>query len=258
MTRLPIIRSNAFTIPRGRWFVEIIGAAAGYELYDAIQARTSGDADEAITAGKSIYRLERDLHLDPEHAFNAFATHHNAAGIISGYWYGLMHVFATACVLIYLWNRRPDAYPRLRTALVVLSLLGLLVFWLWPVAPPRFAVGGLTDTLAVHNIFGARHVHKGLVNLYAAMPSLHLAWSSWCAASVALTNRGSRWRHLAWAYPVLMACDVLMTANHYFLDIVAGVALTALVLPWYRPRAQDLHPVAAAEDVPATASAYAP
>jgi hypothetical protein len=33
-----------------------------------------------------------------------------------------------------------------------------------------------------------------------------------------------------------MAADVLTTANHYFLDIVAGVALTAVVLPWFRPQ----------------------
>ena len=61
MTRLSLPRRFALTIPRGRWFVEVIGAAAGYELYDAIQARTSGDADEAISAGRSIFRLERTL-----------------------------------------------------------------------------------------------------------------------------------------------------------------------------------------------------
>ena len=255
MTRTPKAFAGAPTLPRGRWFVEVIGAAAGYELYDAIQARTSGDTSQALRAGRAIYSAERTVHLDPERTFNTFATAHSWVAEVSGYFYGLAHVTITACVLVFLWTRRPAAYARLRTALVILSLLGLAVFWLAPVAPPRFAVGGLTDTLAVHDILGAAHLHKGLVNLYAAMPSLHLAWATWCAASIVLTSPHRRARHLAWLYPVVMASDVLMTANHYFFDILAGVVLTSLVLPWYRPRVE---PESCGAAQPAFAPAVAP
>jgi hypothetical protein len=220
--RLPVVRS-------GPWFAELLGAVAGYELYDVVQARTSGDADTANRYGRAIAHAEQVTHLDPERAFNRLATDHAWLGIVSGYWYGLAHVTVTAAVLIFLWNRRRPDYARMRTALIVMSLIGLLVFWLLPVAPPRFATPGLTDTLAVHDILGAAHVHKGLVDLYAAMPSLHMAWATWCAIAIVATTPRERWRrHLAWLYPTAMAVDVLMTANHYLADIAAGAVLSGV------------------------------
>jgi hypothetical protein len=60
------------------------------------------------------------------------------------------------------------------------------------------------------------------------MPSLHLAWAAWCGATVfTLTRR--RWvKAVAIAYPVLTALVVLGTANHYLLDVLAGIGLWLL------------------------------
>ena len=78
----------------------------------------------------------------------------------------------------------------------------------WPAAPPRLAVPGMTDILVTHDILGAANPHgaTSLVNLYAAMPSLHVAWAAWCATSIVITTR-SRWRHLAWLYPAATMCS---------------------------------------------------
>ena len=103
----------------------------------------------------------------------------------------------------------------------------LLVYWLYPVAPPRLTVSGLTDTLVTNDILGARHVHEGVVNLYAAMPSLHVAWALWCAAAIVFSFR-SRWRYLAWLYPMWTTFVIVATANHYLLDALAGLAIWAL------------------------------
>jgi hypothetical protein len=88
-----------------------------------------------------------------------------------------------------------------------------------------------------NDILGARHVHEGLVNLYAAMPSLHVAWALWCAVAIVLALR-TRWRHLAWLYPLWTTWVVAATANHYFLDALAGAALAAGPLAYvtYRSR----------------------
>jgi hypothetical protein len=106
-----------------------------------------------------------------------------------------------------------------------------LVFWTWPAAPPRFAVPGMTDVLDHYHILGSGDPHgpDSLVNLYAAMPSLHVAWAAWCAAAVVLATR-SRWRHLAWLYPAATTFVVLATANHFVLDVAAGLAVMALGL----------------------------
>ena len=68
-----------------------------------------------------------------------------------------------------------------------------------------------------------------LVNLYAAMASLHVAWATWSAVAVITATR-SRWRHLAWLYPAATTVVVLATANHFALDAAAGLAVTALGL----------------------------
>ena len=70
---------------------------------------------------------------------------------------------------------------------------------------------------------------SSLVNLYAAMPSLHVAWAAWCAAAVVIATR-TRWRHLAWLYPAATTLVVLASANHFVLDAVAGLAITTLGL----------------------------
>jgi hypothetical protein len=132
-------------------------------------------------------------------------------------------------VLGFLWWRRPRLEVPLRNALVALSVVALAVYWQYPVAPPRLTVSGLTDTLVTNDILGARHVHEGLVNLYAAMPSLHVAWSLWCAAAIVLALR-SPWRHLAWLYPTWTTFVIVATANHYFLDAAAGALFTAVAL----------------------------
>ena len=135
-----------------------------------------------------------------------------------------------------------------------------LVFWTWPAAPPRFAVPGMTDVLDRYHILGSGDAHgpDNLVNLYAAMPSLHVAWAAWCATAVVIATR-SRWRRLVWLYPAATTFVVLASANHFVLDAAAGLAITTLGLlatrATTRPDAAGLVPGCA---VPTAASAAAP
>jgi hypothetical protein len=67
------------------------------------------------------------------------------------------------------------------------------------------------------------------VNLYAVMPSLHVAWATWCAVAVITATR-SRWRHLAWLYPTATVLVALASANHFLLDAAGGLAVLGLSL----------------------------
>ena len=154
-----------------------------------------------------------------------------------GYHYGLLHFLVTPLVLAWLYLARPVAYPRLRSALFAATAAANLVFWTWPVAPPRFARPGMTAILFTRDILGAAGPHGAarLVNLYAAMPSLHVAWAAWCAIAVVTTTR-TRWRHLAWFYPTATTFAVLVSANHFVLDAAGGLAITALGMVATRTR----------------------
>ena len=233
------------------WWGEALIAFCFYWLYDAVQALTQSDVDEARAHAADVLHAERALHVWAEPDINVFATHHHFLSLVAGYDYGLAHVFVTAAVLGYLWWRHPRIQVPLRNAIVGMSLAALVVYWQYPVAPPRLTVSGLTDTLVVNNILGARHVHEGLVNLYAAMPSLHVAWAVWCAAAIVLAAR-SPWRHLTWLYPAWTTFVIVATANHFFLDAVAGLALAVppLVFVTYRSRRSAGSPVSLTTDRP--------
>ena len=211
------------------WYFEALIAVAFYWLYNLVQAATQSDADEATHHGMDIVRLEQHLHIWAEPDVNRWVTGTHWFALIDGYWYALAHVLVTGTVLGYLWWRHPRIEVALRNALITMSLVALAVYRLYPVAPPRLTVTGMTDTLVSNDILGAAHLHKGLVNLYAAMPSLHVAWACWCAAAVTLALR-HRARYLVWLYPFAITFDVVGTANHYFVDALAGLLLAAVPL----------------------------
>jgi hypothetical protein len=178
-----------------------------------------------------LWRTEQRLHLNVEPALNHLVASRPLLGQAAGYYYGLLHFIVTLLVLAWLYLRRRRAFPQLRSALFLATTAANLVFWTWPVAPPRFSVPGTSDVLVRYGILGAGNPHgpDNLVNLYAAMPSLHVAWAAWCAAAIVIATR-NRWRHLAWVYPAATILVVLASANHFLLDAAAGVAITILAI----------------------------
>jgi hypothetical protein len=153
----------------------------------------------AFAHAAQLWQAERLLHVNAEPYLNHLTAAHLAEA--AGHYYGLFHFIVTPLVLAWLYLRRPAAFGRLRSALVLATAAANAVFWAWPVAPPRFSVPGMTDILVTRDILGAAHPRgaTGLVNLYAAMPSLHVAWAAWCALAVVTASYG-RGRHLAWLY----------------------------------------------------------
>ncbi len=77
----------------------------------------------------------------------------------AGYYYGLAHFIVTPLVLAWLWLRRPAAFGPLRSALMLATTGANVVFWTWPVAPPRFAVPGMADVLVRYRLLGAGGPH---------------------------------------------------------------------------------------------------
>jgi hypothetical protein len=230
--------------------------AAGYAGYALVRLAVRASRPVAIAHAAGLWRAERWLHLDIEPSVNHLAAARPVLAETAGYYYGLAHFIVTPLVLAWLWLRRPAAFGPLRSALVLATTGANVVFWTWPVAPPRFAVPGMADVLVRYRILGAGGPHgpDSLVNLYAAMPSLHVAWAAWCAAAIVAATRG-RWRHLAWLYPAATTVVVLATANHFLADAAAGLAITALGLLAARARTRpDATEPGSGAAVPAAAS----
>lgn len=216
---------------RPRLLTEIALLAIGYLAYEATRAAAGGSRSAAVANARRVYRLEQRLHVDPEAWLDRVVNAHGVLARLAGYYYATAHFVVTAAVVVWLYWRRPERYVYQRRVLAATTFPALLVFWAFPVAPPRFALPRLTDTVAAWHILPVAAPRSGtsLANLDAAMPSLHVAWAAWCAIAVwqACRARYPRLSLLAFAYPALTGLVVLGTANHYLLDVAAGLAMLA-------------------------------
>jgi membrane-associated phospholipid phosphatase len=62
------------------------------------------------------------------------------------------------------------------------------------------------------------------------MPSLHAGWDLLVGLSISLTAASLWLRWIGRVLPVLMAIAVVVTGNHYIVDVIAGVALALVGL----------------------------
>jgi hypothetical protein len=227
-------RQWAWTAIRG--MREIILVVSVYSLYDVSRYLVKGDHDGAVSHGLAILRFEQRLHLDPEHALNKLFSAHVLLALPADYMYATLHYVVTPIVLIWMWRRHGSSYSSARSVLLVATVLGLVGFSLLPVAPPRL-LPGFIDTMAKEAHYGwwgkdasAPRGFGGDTNQYAALPSLHVGWALWSGWLLVRYATRRTVRILGALYPLVISFVVIGTANHYLLDVVAGVAV--LFLAW--------------------------
>ena len=90
---------------------------------------------------------------------------------------------------------------------------------------------GFVDTLPEYGGALWTFDSKGMTrisNQYAAMPSMHIGWSSWCAFAMwPLLRR--RWTKIAMLlYPAATLFCIVVTANHFWIDGIGGQLALAI------------------------------
>ena len=146
------------------------------------------------------------------------------------YWNSEFTIMGLAILWVYL--RRHELFTRFRNTVLFANLVGLIGFIVLPTAPPRYFTSfGFQDTL--DGMKGLNH-GSGLVSLaanpYAAMPSLHAA-DSLIVGVILVAACRHWWAKALWAlYPAWVWFCVLATANHFWLDVLAGIAVGLLSL----------------------------
>lgn len=236
---LPRPAARAFHwVSAGREILVLLGLFLGYKLGRML---TLFDPHLAFTNAHRVWGLERALHLPRElGAQHALLGEPGAIGFANGY-YMFVHLPATAACLIWVYARAPGIYPALRAGLLGMTGLALVLHLTFPLAPPRMLGElGFVDTGAVYgpSVYGPPEA-SGMLNQYAAMPSMHVGWAVLVAAAMVASST-SRWRWLFVAHPAITTVAVVGSANHYWLDgIVACALLGASLAVWRRHRAYE-------------------
>ena len=217
-----------FSWRRLPWGFELLSIGLGYGFYSVVRVLSPQNLQESYENAALVVGWERALGILSEVPFNSFLSRYDLLTISASYYYATLHFVVTPFVLVWLFYRRKQFYAPLRSALVIGTLIALAIYATWPLAPPRFALPGVIDSVTLHPVlWDGGHGVEGFINELAAMPSLHVGWAVWVAFAVVAVTR-SRWRYLAWIYPAMTTVVVVATANHYLLDAVAG-ALVILV-----------------------------
>lgn len=210
---------------------EVLLIATAFPLYTLVHALVRGRIDEAEANGRAIFEMERSLGVrwEPWLQDQVLAAPVLLRLLNLNYVYGFLPVIAIAALFLYL--RFPAYYGLVRNAFLLSGGIGLVVYYLFPAAPPRLLDGyGFVDTVFQH--FNAERPYSPafLVNQYAAMPSLHFGWILLLGGSLSLLTKHLLRRLLALLMPAAMFLTIVATANHYVLDAVAGFLVVALGL----------------------------
>jgi membrane-associated phospholipid phosphatase len=205
---------------------------AVYVVYLAAQGAAVGDTATAERHGRAIAGLEAALGLDVERAVQTALG--GLQGALAAY-YVAGYVPLLVAGLLWLGLVDRPSYRAARRALLAALLVAGVVYVLLPVAPPRLVPElGLADPVGLDP---DGDVLLGLpYNPYAALPSLHVGHVILLAAAALRIARSPLLRAAWVAQPILMAIAVVATGNHYVLDVAAGAALGAVLLPVARGR----------------------
>ncbi|MFI6873005.1 phosphatase PAP2 family protein [Streptomyces sp. NPDC050400] len=237
-------RTEAIPGARLRWWTELPLIVLVYGAYSAGRLLARGDVSTAVDHGLAILRAEKAVRLNLEHPLNRLFTREAWIGVPADFWYASLHYLVTPLILVWLFRRRATVYRAARTWLMTSTLIGLIGFTLLPTCPPRLLSQGhgFVDTMAQYSSYGwwggAASAPKGLggmTNQYAAMPSLHVGWALWCGIMLWRHGRSPYAKAAGVAYPLITTIVVMGTANHYFFDALAGVAVMGVGLLLTKP-----------------------
>lgn len=197
-----------------------------YFGYLAVRGFTDRNPAKAIVNGIDVIDLERRIfhHLFERTAQHiADSSHLLLTAAAWTYWNSEFTVIGLTLLFVYL--RRHERFARFRNAIVLANVIGLIGYVVMPTAPPWMFPGLFTD--------GVNHSTgfvNAMANPYAAMPSLH-ACDSLIVGIVMFKVCRHWWAKALWAlWPAWVWFCVLATANHYLLDVLAGIAVALVAI----------------------------
>ncbi|MGH4027979.1 bifunctional glycosyltransferase 87/phosphatase PAP2 family protein [Actinomycetota bacterium Odt1-20B] len=232
-SRVPLLPFWRRVLARPNLLLELLLIRVGYSAYQQVRlaatgGTVSGGRATAEHHGAQVHAVESALRIDIEHWVNHAVYQVGWLKGFFNFYYTSFHFVVPLTVLAVLYVRRPAEYRWARTALGFATVLALIGFWAYPLAPPRL----MPDLGFIDTVHGLQDFSKpdygtltGLTNQYAAMPSLHFGWSLWCGLVIAIIATKWWMKALGLLHPLFTASAIVATGNHWVLDAAGGAAV---------------------------------
>ncbi|MFG2720379.1 phosphatase PAP2 family protein [Streptomyces sp. NPDC048416] len=207
------------------WF-EVLLIAVSYWVYSLIRNAVPEQKAQALRNADWIWSAEHHLGIAVEQSVNHAVNSVTWLIIGMNYYYATLHFIITIGVLVWLFRSHPGRYAASRLVLFATTGVALVGYFFAPLAPPRLMNGGgFIDTVLVHHTWGsmASGDLKNMSNQYAAMPSMHIGWSTWCGLTIFALASAPWAKILGLLYPMATLVVIVSTANHFWLDAVGGL-----------------------------------
>jgi glycerophosphoryl diester phosphodiesterase/membrane-associated phospholipid phosphatase len=225
-----VLYANRKRFPFTAFLREAALVVLAYFAYFLVRGASEGRPSEATAHALDVIDAERALRLYHEERLQQAILDHQSLVDAANWAYIWGHWPLIAIVATWLFVARRPTYYTFRNAFLISGGIGLIVFALYPVAPPRLADSGVVDTITEHSRSYRVFQPPALVNQYAAMPSLHFGWNLLIGIALFRTAPRRAVRAFAVALPVVMWLSVVLTGNHFILDTIAGGLLALLCL----------------------------
>ena len=222
-----------------KWWLEVALILFFYLIYSFARNQfgsASVSPSKAFENAEKIIDLEKSIGTFKELQIQEFFIDWKWFIQFWNVFYGTFHFGVTIFALVWLYIKFPSKYSRQRFFLLSSTGSALIGFSLFPLMPPRLLSNcgdfgaclsntyPFIDTLS--EIGGLWSFDSGTMqkvsNQYAAMPSLHFAWAFWCTLALYPILKSQKTKLLISMYPLATTFSVIVTANHYWIDIVGG------------------------------------
>ena len=219
----------------GNWLPQGYGDAARQlslfvvaELcYEAVRGVADGERMTAMVNGEHVIAFEKSTHTFFEPNLQAVFLDHRWIIDFANFMYMNSHFVVTTAFLVWLYLFRNSQFYFVRNMFMVAMGLAVVGYALLPTAPPRM-FDEFTDTITQYaQVNHDSGLVKLFINPYAAIPSMHVAFSTMIGVTGALISRHAITRVLWCAYPVLVFWVVVVTANHFWVDGAIGLLVAA-------------------------------
>ncbi|HTE73273.1 MAG TPA: phosphatase PAP2 family protein [Actinomycetes bacterium] len=229
----PVSRPTPVSPRRHDWRAvprELAVVGGGAVLYFGVRGLTEGDVAAANRHARQLVELEQALGIHAEEAVQEPVARSDTLTAVMNWIYIWGHWPVIIATLLWLVLSHPTVYARTRDAMLLSGAVGMVIFALWPVAPPRLADLGLVDTVTEYSRSYRVLQPPAFTNQYAAMPSLHVGWDLLIGLAIVVAASRLWVRVIGGLLPMLMGWAVVATANHFVLDAAVGVLLVLVSL----------------------------